>query len=84
MGVTSGVAHLFESIGEMIEGVFAAIVELFKFVVGSIAGVFKGFVNFVEGTLGFAFRELLPPSTTYHLVLRRWILYTPCPEATTN
>ncbi|KAI3339019.1 hypothetical protein F4824DRAFT_457878 [Ustulina deusta] len=75
MGVTSGVAHLFESIGEMIEGVFAAIVELFKFVVGSIAGVFKGFVNFVEGTLGFAFHNFFILGTLAAVVLG-YMLYS--------
>ena len=68
MGVTSGITHLFESIVEMIQGVFAAIFSTFKFALESVADIFKfalnsvlnlfsGFVNFVEGTLGFAFRK---------------------------
>jgi phage-related protein len=68
MGVASGIGHLFESIGEMIQGIFAfffhafqfvlnSIVDVSQFVLSSIVGVFNGFVNFVEGTLGFAFRE---------------------------
>ncbi|KAI0802240.1 hypothetical protein GGR55DRAFT_666705 [Xylaria sp. FL0064] len=57
MGVTSGVAHLFESIAEVIRGIFATILSTFKFAIDSVVGLFKGFVNFVEGTLGFAFHN---------------------------
>ncbi|KAI0110349.1 hypothetical protein GGR51DRAFT_510840 [Nemania sp. FL0031] len=55
MGIASGTTHFFESIGETIAGIFAAIFSMIEFVFSSIAGVFKMAVNFVEGTLGFAF-----------------------------
>ncbi|RYC58996.1 hypothetical protein CHU98_g7202 [Xylaria longipes] len=57
MGVTSGITHLVESILETIRGAFVGIIHLFEFILNSIVGVFRGFVDFVEGTLGFAFRE---------------------------
>ncbi|KAI1422836.1 hypothetical protein F5Y12DRAFT_580450 [Xylaria sp. FL1777] len=75
MGVTSGIAHLFESIGEMIQGILAAIVSLFKLAVNSIASVFKGFVNFVEGTLGFAFHNFFILGTLAAVVLG-YMLYS--------
>jgi phage-related protein len=61
MGITSGIAHFFESIGETIHGIFAAILHIFQLVFSTVMGVFHGCVNFVEGTLGFAFRKFLVP-----------------------
>ncbi|KAF2966325.1 hypothetical protein GQX73_g7271 [Xylaria multiplex] len=75
MGVTSGVAHFFESIGEMLQGILAAIVATFKFVLGSMVDVFKGFANFVEGTLGFAFHNFFILGTLAAVVLG-YKLYT--------
>ncbi|TGJ83415.1 hypothetical protein E0Z10_g5356 [Xylaria hypoxylon] len=75
MGVTSGVAHFFESIGEVLQGILAAIVGAFRFVLSSIANVFKGVVNFVEGTLGFAFHNFFILGTLTAVVLG-YMLYT--------
>lgn len=72
MGVTSGITHTFQSILETIQGIFAAVLHMFEFVLSSIVGVFKGFANFVEGTLGFAFREL-----TSHLSLSPSRFFSP-------
>jgi hypothetical protein len=71
MGIASGIGHFIESIAELIQGFFAAILHTFQFAlnsvfdivqfaINSVLSVFSGFVNFVEGTLGFAFRELTP------------------------
>ncbi|KAI8627373.1 hypothetical protein F5Y19DRAFT_477587 [Xylariaceae sp. FL1651] len=75
MGVASGIGHLFQSIGEMIQGIFAAIFHVFEFIVSSIVGVFQGFVNFVEGTLGFAFHNFFILGTIAAAVLG-YMVYT--------
>ncbi|KAI1848057.1 hypothetical protein JX265_002061 [Neoarthrinium moseri] len=54
MGITSGVGHFFQSIIEVIQGIFAAIFNAFALVLHTIADAGKGVVHFVEGTLGFA------------------------------
>ncbi|KAI1362780.1 hypothetical protein F5Y08DRAFT_311129 [Xylaria arbuscula] len=86
MGVTSGIAHLFESVVEMIQGVFAAVfstfkfalesvADLFKFAINSVMSLFSGFVNFVEGTLGFAFHNFFILGTLAAVVLG-YMLYS--------
>ncbi|KAI0429957.1 hypothetical protein F5Y09DRAFT_308978 [Xylaria sp. FL1042] len=75
MGVTSGVAHLFESIAEVIRGILATILSTFKFAIDSVIGVFKGFVNFVENTLGFAFHNFFILGTLAAVVLG-YMLYS--------
>ncbi|KAI0413195.1 hypothetical protein F5X98DRAFT_352622 [Xylaria grammica] len=75
MGVTYGLAHLFESIGEVLQGALAAVVAAFSFVLGAVADVFRGFVNFVEGTLGFAFHNFFILGTFAAVVLG-YMLYT--------
>lgn len=57
MGVTSGIGHLFESVIEVIRGIFAAIFNAFALVLHTIADAGKGAVHFIEGTLGFAIRK---------------------------
>jgi hypothetical protein len=61
MGVTSGLTHVVEAIVETIQGIFLAIIHMFQFVFNSIMSLFAGFVNFVEGTLGFAIRKSFLP-----------------------
>lgn len=58
MGIAAGVGHFFESILEVFQGIFAAILHAFQFVLQTFVDLGKGAVNFVEGTLGFAFRKL--------------------------
>ncbi|KAI0965050.1 hypothetical protein F4678DRAFT_454022 [Xylaria arbuscula] len=69
MGVSSGIAHLFESIAELIRGILATIISTFRLALNSIVGVFTGFVNFVEGTLGFAFHNFFILGTLAAVVL---------------
>lgn len=57
MGIAAGVGHFFQSILEVIQGIFAAIVNTFLFALSTVADAGKGVVHFVEGTLGFAFRK---------------------------
>ncbi|KAK7960368.1 hypothetical protein PG984_015057 [Apiospora sp. TS-2023a] len=57
MGIAAGVGHFFESILEVFQGIFAAILHAFQFVLQSFVDLGKGAVNFVEGTLGFAFHN---------------------------
>ncbi|KAI1337914.1 hypothetical protein F5Y15DRAFT_138103 [Xylariaceae sp. FL0016] len=57
MGIASGIGHLFQSVIEVIQGIFASIVHFFQFILNSIIGLFQSFVHFVEHTLGFAIRE---------------------------
>lgn len=57
MGIAAGIGHFFESILEVIQGIFAAILHAFQFVLQTFVDLGKGAVNFVEGTLGFAFRK---------------------------
>ncbi|KAI1321268.1 hypothetical protein F5Y16DRAFT_389086 [Xylariaceae sp. FL0255] len=68
MGIGSGIGHLIQSVGELIQGIFMGIIHAVQFVINSIlaffgaaidavVGLFRGFVNFVEGTLGFAFHN---------------------------
>ncbi|GAP89737.1 hypothetical protein SAMD00023353_3600330 [Rosellinia necatrix] len=75
MGIASGITHLFQSLGEMIQGVFAAILHMFQFVFSSILGVFHGFVHFVEGTLGFAIHNFFILGTVAAAVLG-YMMYT--------
>ncbi|KAI1739799.1 hypothetical protein F4680DRAFT_136166 [Xylaria scruposa] len=75
MGVTSGITHLFESVLETIRGIFVAIIHLFQFVLDGIVGLFRGFVNFVEGTLGFAIHNFFILGTVAAVVLG-YMLYT--------
>ncbi|KAI1187426.1 hypothetical protein F5B17DRAFT_430569 [Nemania serpens] len=75
MGVASGITHVFESILETIQGIFATIFHMFEFVLSSIVGVCKGFVNFVEGTLGFAFHNFFILGTCAAAILA-YVLYT--------
>jgi hypothetical protein len=56
MGIASGIGHFFESILEVIQGIFAAIFNAFALVLHTIADAGKGVVHFIEGTLGFAIR----------------------------
>ncbi|KAJ8106887.1 hypothetical protein ONZ43_g6909 [Nemania bipapillata] len=74
MGVVSGITHFFESIGETIYGIFAAILQVFNLIFSTIMGVFRGFVNFVEGTLGFAFDNFFVLGTFTAVVLG-YLLY---------
>jgi phage-related protein len=80
MGIASGISHLFQAIVETIQGIFAAILNVFQeifgaishvfqFVLSTITGVFHGFVNFVEGTLGFAFHNFFIIGTGVAVVL---------------
>lgn len=86
MGVASGISHLSQAIVEMIQGIFAAILHVFQgifaaisnvfqLVLSTIMGVFHGFVNFVEGTLGFAFHNFFIIGTGVAVVLG-YMLYT--------
>ncbi|KAI1175821.1 hypothetical protein F4777DRAFT_297592 [Nemania sp. FL0916] len=75
MGVTSGIGHLIESVGEMVQGVFAAILHMFEFVFNSIMGLFGAFVNFVEGTLGFAIHNFFILGTVAAVVFG-YLLYS--------
>ncbi|KAI0527743.1 hypothetical protein F5B22DRAFT_640723 [Xylaria bambusicola] len=75
MGVTSGIAHLFQSIVEMIQGIFATILSTFKFALNAVVDVFRGFVNFVEGTLGFAIHNFFILGTVAAVVLG-YMLYS--------
>ncbi|KAI1158902.1 hypothetical protein F5B18DRAFT_639033 [Nemania serpens] len=75
MGVASGIAHVFESVLETIQGIFAAIFHMFEFALNGVLGVFKGFVNFVEGTLGFAFHNFFILGTCTAAILA-YVLYT--------
>ncbi|KAI1154532.1 hypothetical protein F4825DRAFT_411369 [Nemania diffusa] len=84
MGIASGIAHFFESIGETIYGLFAAILSMFQLVFSTIMGVFTGFVNFVEGTLGFAIHNFFILGTVAAAVFG-YMLYTQrSGTATTN
>jgi hypothetical protein len=56
MGIASGIGHFFESIIEMIQGIFAAIFNIFALALHTVADAGKGVVHFIEGTLGFAIR----------------------------
>ncbi|KAI0406664.1 hypothetical protein F4802DRAFT_90153 [Xylaria palmicola] len=91
MGVTSGITHLFESVGETLQGIFLAILHLFEFALSSIANLFKATVNFVEGTLGFAFHNFFILGTGVAIVLgymlyaqRRGTATAPTPRAVKN
>ncbi|KAI0480219.1 hypothetical protein GGR56DRAFT_259668 [Xylariaceae sp. FL0804] len=75
MGIASGVGHLAESVVEVFQGIFAAIVHAFQFVLSSILGLFQGFVNFVEGTLGFAIHNFFILGTLAAAVFG-YMLYT--------
>ncbi|KAI1268472.1 hypothetical protein F5Y18DRAFT_231014 [Xylariaceae sp. FL1019] len=86
MGVTSGIGHLFESIGEVFQGIFLAIfhafqfvfntvLQFFQFILNTIIGLFQGFVNFVEGTLGFAIHNFFILGTLAAVVLG-YMVYT--------
>ncbi|KAI0166250.1 hypothetical protein GGR57DRAFT_496523 [Xylariaceae sp. FL1272] len=86
MGIASGVGHLFESIGEVFQGIFLAIVhafqfvfntvlQLFQFVLDGITSLFRGFVNFVEGTLGFAIHNFFILGTLAAVILA-YMVYT--------
>jgi hypothetical protein len=59
MGIASGVGHFIQSILEVIQGIFATILHAFQFILQTFVDLGKGIVNFVEGTLGFAFRKSL-------------------------
>jgi len=65
MGVASGIGHFFESIVEMIQGIFvtifhifegaiSAVLHFFQLALDTVFGLFKGFAHAVENTLGFA------------------------------
>ncbi|KAI3336362.1 hypothetical protein HD806DRAFT_473441 [Xylariaceae sp. AK1471] len=86
MGIASGIGHMFESIAELIQGFFAAIlnviqfaingvVDVCQFVINGIVSLFSGFVNFVEGTLGFAFHNFFILGTLAAGVLG-YMMYT--------
>ncbi|KAI1114838.1 hypothetical protein F5Y14DRAFT_413047 [Nemania sp. NC0429] len=75
MGVASGIAHIFQSILETIQGIFAAIFHMFEFALRSVMSVFQGFVNFVEGTLGFAIHNFFILGTVAAAILA-YVLYT--------
>lgn len=77
MGIASGIGHFFESILEVIQGIFAAIFNAFALVLHTIADAGKGVVHFIEGTLGFAIRTFsssssLSPSKTSENLLSRY------------
>jgi len=68
MGVASGIGHFFESIVEMIQGIFvtifhifegaiSAVLHFFQLALDTVFGLFKGFAHAVENTLGFAVRK---------------------------
>ncbi|ORY60871.1 uncharacterized protein BCR38DRAFT_487928 [Pseudomassariella vexata] len=57
MGIATGITHFFQSILELIQGFFMAIVHVFQFALQTVIDAGKGVVNFVEGTLGFAFHN---------------------------
>lgn len=68
MGVASGIGHFFESIVEMIQGIFAtifhifegaisAVLSFFQLALDTVFGLFKGLAHTVENTLGFAVRK---------------------------
>ncbi|KAI0127633.1 hypothetical protein BJ170DRAFT_626182 [Xylariales sp. AK1849] len=75
MGIASGVGHFFQSIVEVIQGFFAAILHFFQFVLQTILNTGKGVVNFVEGTLGFAFHNFFLLGTIAAAVFA-YLLYT--------
>lgn len=71
MGVASGIGHFFESIVEMIQGIFAtifhifegaisAVLSFFQLALDTVFGLFKGLAHTVENTLGFAVRKSPP------------------------
>ncbi|KAF3024844.1 hypothetical protein E8E14_010828 [Neopestalotiopsis sp. 37M] len=69
MGIASGIGHFFESILEVIQGIFAAIFNAFALVLHTIADAGKGVVHFIEGTLGFAIHNFFILGTVAAAVL---------------
>ncbi|KAI0024612.1 hypothetical protein F4780DRAFT_545328 [Xylariomycetidae sp. FL0641] len=86
MGIASGIGHFFESIVEVLQGIVAAIVHAFQIALNSVVhlfqtalhmvmSLFSGFVNFVEGTLGFAIHNFFILGTVAAAVFG-YMLYT--------
>ncbi|KAH9898957.1 hypothetical protein F4778DRAFT_782555 [Xylariomycetidae sp. FL2044] len=75
MGIASGIGHLFESVLEVIRGIFSTIVGFFQMILNTILGLFSSFVNFVEGTLGFAIHNFFILGTIAAAVFG-YMLYT--------
>ncbi|CAJ2510212.1 Uu.00g061120.m01.CDS01 [Anthostomella pinea] len=75
MGIASGIGHLFQSVIEMIQGLFGAILSFFGAILNGILSLFQGFVNFVEGTLGFAIHNFFILGTVAAAVFA-YMLYT--------
>ncbi|KAH9993142.1 hypothetical protein F4779DRAFT_608899 [Xylariaceae sp. FL0662B] len=75
MGITSGVSHFFQSIVEVIQGIFATILHAFQLVTNSIISFSQGVVHFIEGTLGFAIHNFFILGTLAAVVFG-YLLYT--------
>ncbi|ETS73613.1 hypothetical protein PFICI_14559 [Pestalotiopsis fici W106-1] len=69
MGIASGIGHFFESIIEVIQGIFTAIFNVFALALHTVADAGKGVVHFIEGTLGFAIHNFFILGTVAAAVL---------------